>query len=68
MLKAELKDGNLVLTINADTKDPQPSKSSGKSLVVASSGGNVQTSLQVKGSNVTIGVNAYIPNPDYVKA
>ena len=59
-MKAELKNGSLVITMDVETNDPPVSKS-GKSRVVASSRGNVQTSLQVKGQNVTIGVNAYIP-------
>lgn len=61
MLKAELKDGKLVLTLDAETTSP-PDSASGKSKVVASTRGNVQTSLQVKGKNLTVGVNAYIPN------
>ena len=59
-MKAEIKDGSLVITLDVDQKDPPVSKS-GISRVVASSRGNVQTSLQVKGKNVTIGINAYIP-------
>ena len=58
-MKAEIKDGNLVITLPVDTKDPPVSKS-GKSRVVASTRGNVQTSLQIKGKNVTVGANAYI--------
>lgn len=34
---------------------------SGKSKVIATSKGNVRTSLMVEGKPVTIGVNAYIP-------
>ena len=60
MLEAELKDGKLVLTLDVETKDP-PMSASKKSRVVASTRGNVQTSLQVQKKNVTIGVNAYIP-------
>ena len=39
----------------------QPTRSaSGKTLVVASSHGNVQTAATVDGKTVTVGVNAYI--------
>ncbi len=57
-MKAEIKDGNLVITMPIN---PNPSPSaSGKTLVVASSSGNKQTDVIVNGKNVTIGVNAYI--------
>ena len=57
-MKAEVKDGNLVITMPIN---PNPSPSaSGKTLVVASSSGNKQTDVIVNGKNVTIGVNAYI--------
>lgn len=59
-MKVELKNGSLVITLDYEENDP-PKSASGKSLVVASTRGNVQTSLQVKGKSVTIGVNAYIP-------
>ena len=58
-MKVELKDGSLVITLPCEQKDPPVSKS-GKSRVVASTRGNVQTSLQIKGKNVTVGANAYI--------
>ena len=56
-MDAKIKDGKLVLTLEIN---PTPSKS-GKSIVVASTRGNVQTSVQHEGKNVTIGVNAYVP-------
>ncbi|KKN32331.1 hypothetical protein LCGC14_0814800 [marine sediment metagenome] len=40
---------------------------SGKTLQVASSHGNTPTSVQVNGSPLIVGVNAFIKNPDYVK-
>jgi len=52
-----IKDGNLVVTIPMN--QPRPS-ASGKTLVVATSGGNVATSAMVSGKAVTIGLNAYI--------
>ena len=49
------------ITIVADLQEPTPS-ASGKTLVVASSRGNVTTQAQINGKNVVIGFNAYIPN------
>lgn len=57
-LKAEIKDGNLVITIPV-CNPPVPSKS-GKSDIVASTNGNATTPLMVQGKNVVIGLNAYI--------
>lgn len=56
-MDATIKDGKLHLTLDIA---PAESKS-GKSTVVASTRGNVQTSCQYKGKNLTIGVNAYTP-------
>ena len=56
-MKATIKDGKLLLELDIN---PTESKS-GKSIVVASTRGNVQTACQHKGQNVTIGVNAYVP-------
>lgn len=57
MLVAERKGNKLVIT--ADMQKPEMSKS-GKSLVVATSKGNVKTELLVDGKPVIIGLNAYI--------
>lgn len=57
-MKVEIKDGNLIITIPMQT--PTPS-STGKTLVVASSRGNVKTDVMVNGKPVTIGLKAYIP-------
>jgi len=57
-MKAEIVNGNLVITIPVQTP-PTPSKS-GKSLVVASSNGNKATAAQVNGKPIIIGLNAYI--------
>lgn len=57
-MQVEIVNGNLVITMPLQT--PTPS-SSGKTLVVASSRGNVKTSVLVAGKPVTIGVNAYVP-------
>lgn len=56
-MKAEIKSGNLIITI--PLHDPRPS-ASGKTLVVATSGGNVQTTAEIDGKQVVVGVNAYI--------
>lgn len=48
------------LVIRAKLGTPVPS-ASGKTLVVASSRGNKETTAQVNGKPVVIGFNAYIP-------
>lgn len=55
-MKVEIVGTNLVIT--APIKKV-PSKS-GKSILVASSGGNKPTEAVVDGKNVTVGLNAYI--------
>jgi hypothetical protein len=50
---------NNILTIEIPMGTPRPS-ASGKTLVVATSGGNITTTAQVNGKPVTIGINAYI--------
>jgi hypothetical protein len=56
-LKVEIKGNKLCIEI--DLQEPTPS-SSGKTLVVASTRGNVVTSAKVDGKPITIGLNAYI--------
>ncbi len=56
-MNAEIKGNNLVITIPMNA--PRPS-ASGKTLVVATSGGNVATTATVNGKPVVIGLNAYI--------
>jgi hypothetical protein len=51
---------NNVLVIRMPMNEPRPS-ASGKTLVVASSGGNQTTTAVVNGKKVIIGLNAYIP-------
>jgi hypothetical protein len=48
------------LVIRIEMQEPTPS-ASGKTLVVATTRGNVQTDVTVAGKPVTIGINAYIP-------
>ena len=53
-----MKDGVLLITIPLL---PEPARSkSGKTRVVATTHGNIQTGLLVEGKNVVIGLNAYI--------
>lgn len=56
-MTVEIKDNKLYIEI--DLEKPVRS-SSGKTLVVASSCGNVETTAEVDGKPVTIGLNAYI--------
>ena len=53
------KDGVSMLKIEVPVS-LRPSKS-GKTMLVASSGGNVSTSAIVDGKPVPVGLNAYIP-------
>jgi hypothetical protein len=57
-MKANIVGTDLVITIPMN--EPRPS-SSGKTLVVATSGGNQTTTAVVNGKPVIIGLNAYIP-------
>ena len=52
-----IEKGELVIRMPLGT--PRPS-ASGKTLVVATSGGNVRTAAVVDGKSVTVGVNAYV--------
>lgn len=61
-MKVSREKDELVIRIPINKK-PEPSKS-GKTLVVASSHGNVKTDLEIDGKNVVIGLNAYISNKD----
>jgi hypothetical protein len=62
-IDTKAKTLTIVLPLN---ETPAPS-STGKTLVVATSGGNFPTTAQVNGKPVVIGVNAYIKNDEYVK-
>ena len=57
-MKARIENGKLIVEIDLNKK-PEPSKS-GKTLVVASSRGNRETTVKVNGKAVVIGLNAYI--------
>lgn len=58
------KDGNIVITIPRNKK-PMAS-ASGKTLIVASSHGNVPTPLQHNDDVISVGVNVFARNPAYV--
>lgn len=58
-MEATIEKGILIIRIPVEAT-PAPS-ASGKTLVVASTRGNVQTAVKVNGKNLTIGLNAYIP-------
>ena len=55
-MKVTVEGNELVIRLPLQT--PRPS-ASGKTMVVATSGGNKQTTAEVNGKPVTVGVNAY---------
>lgn len=57
-MKAEIVNGELVVRIPVN--DPPRPSASGKTLIVATSGGNKATAAIVNGQPVVIGLNAYI--------
>lgn len=59
-IETEGKKSYLVIRAEIPGK-PEPSKS-GKSLLIASTGGNVATAVKVQGKVVVVGLNAYIKN------
>ena len=56
-MKVTIENGELVIRLPLEK--PRPSKS-GKTMVVATSGGNRETAAEVDGKRVTVGVNCYI--------
>lgn len=56
-IKTEIKNNTLIISI--PLQEPTPS-ASGKTLVVASTHGNMATTAKIEGKPVIIGVNAYI--------
>ncbi len=58
-MKVKIEDNELVIRI--PMVEPRPS-SSGKTLIVASTGGNLRTEVEVDGKPVFLGLNAYIKN------
>ena len=56
-MEAKIEDGKLIIEI--DLQEPTPS-ASGKTLIVATTHGNMNTKCVIDGKNVVIGLNAYI--------
>lgn len=56
-ITAKLVNKQLIITVNLGK--PTPS-ASGKTMVVASSRGNINTGVKVDGKDVILGLNAYI--------
>ena len=56
-MEVKIENGKLIITI--EMQEPTPS-ASGKTLVVATTHGNVTTQCLVEGKNLVIGLNAYI--------
>lgn len=56
-MEVKIEDGKLIISI--DLQKPTPS-ASGKTLVVATTHGNMSTECVIDGKNVIIGLNAYI--------
>lgn len=67
-MKVTLSKDRKTLIIEAPiSENPRPSASSGKTLIVASTGGALKTAEQVHGGVLTVSLNAYIPNTAFVK-
>ena len=56
-MNVKIENGELIIRI--ELQEPTPSVS-GKTLVVATTHGNMVTSCVINGKNVVIGLNAYI--------
>lgn len=56
-MEVKIENGKLIIAI--DLQAPTPS-ASGKTLVVATTHGNVKTECMIEGKPVVIGLNAYI--------
>lgn len=57
-MNAKILDGKLIIEIPLNV--PPRISASGKSLVIASTNGNMTSNVIVDGKNVVIGLNAYI--------
>lgn len=60
MMEVKLENGMIV--IRMPISDPPVASGSGKSLVLASTRGNVKTTTVYKGKPITVGINAYVAN------
>ena len=57
-VQAKLENDNLIITLPMNGTGVR--SKSGKTIVVASSHGNVPTEVEINGKKVIVGVNAYI--------
>ena len=57
-MNVKIENGELIVRIPVE--NPMRPSKSGKTLIVATSSGNVVTSAEVDGKPVTIGLNAYV--------
>ena len=55
--KAEVKDGKLIITLELDQDGKR--SATGKTIVHATTHGNIKTGVEVNGKPLIIGVNAY---------
>jgi hypothetical protein len=60
-MKARIENGKLIIEIDAETQNPRPS-ATGKTRIVATTSGNMATTVMVQGKPLVIGLNAYIKN------
>jgi len=60
MVKVTVDEKKNKIIIEADIETPRPS-GSGKTLIVATTGGNLKTGQTIAGKPLTVGFNAYIP-------
>ena len=56
-MDVKIENGKLIISI--ELQEPAPS-ASGKTLVVATTHGNMVTSCVLNGKNIVVGLNAYI--------
>jgi|TARA_R110002012_G_scaffold318011_1_gene535422 hypothetical protein len=61
IMNVSIKENNGVSTLTIEVPVSLRPSNSGKTMLVASSGGNQTTTAQVDGKNVIVGLNAYIP-------
>ena len=57
-MKVEIKGSELVVTV--DIMKPLRPSATGKSLIVATSGGNQATTATIDGKPIIVGFNAYV--------
>lgn len=60
MIAVKLSEDGKRILIEADIETLKPS-ASGKTLVVASSRGNMKTDVEIAGKKLVVGMNCYIP-------